>query len=448
MQSNDTLPLLRSVGELSQLALAIGTSIDLTENCEYFFKHLMSRKNLIAAHVWTAKQRDGVRGYERVYSYPSLDGATWVDNQDVDWTALLNGKDLRLFKPENQAAIHQFIEDTDAAFVIFHCPQDSGFVVLHSYSWMKHDLSAADDSQLALLLEKFLRSVKGCTDHQELLLEMEAHKRSREREQDLQHRLNRMQRMEHISDAIGHAAHDLNNLFCPVLTYPEMIVAGLPADTPSSVIRDLKAIEVSTQAAVGVLNDLLSISRSGRRLSEDVYLPDVVAGFSKLASFRKLEQSHPEISFTFDCEENVPIFTGAVVQCTQAILNLVTNASQEIPGAGEVATRVSTVCYTDPFSGYEEIPPGEYVVLEVRDTADGIPPEIFDRILEPFVSRKEMGTSGSGLGLAVVYGVVKHAEGFIDVQTEIDSGTCFRLHFPCKQTKSPQVRPIANQASQ
>ena len=58
MQSKDTLPLLRSVAELSQLALAIGTSIDLTENCEYFFQHLMSRKDLIAVNVWTAQKRD------------------------------------------------------------------------------------------------------------------------------------------------------------------------------------------------------------------------------------------------------------------------------------------------------------------------------------------------------------------------------------------------------
>ena len=357
---------------------------------------------------------------------------TWLDHQDIDWAELLGDKDLGLFKPEDQNAIPGFIKKTDAAFVIFHCPSDTGFVVLHSYAWLKHDLSAADYSQLTLLLTKFLRSVKGCMVHRQLQLEMEAHKRSRQREYDLNYRLNRMQRMEHISDAIGRTAHDLNNLFSPILIYPTMIVADLPPDTPESVIEDLKAIEVSTEAAVRILNDLLSISRSGRRVSEDVYLPDVVEAFTKLASFRNLEQAHPEICYTFTCEENIPIFTGARVQCTQAILNLVTNASQEISGAGEVTTRVSTICYNDAFSGYEEIPPGEYVLLEVRDTADGIPPEILDRILEPFVSRKEMGISGSGLGLAVVYGVVKHAEGFIDVQTEIGTGTCFRLHFPYK----------------
>lgn len=433
MQTKDSLPLLRSVSELSQLALAIGTSIDLNENCEHFFKHLMSRKNLIAANVWTAQERDGVKGYERVYTYPSLDGATWLVHQDIDWKTLLGDKNLRLFKPEDQQAIPGFIKDTDAALVIFHCPEDIGFVVLHSYSWLKHDLSAADYSQLSLLLEKFLLSVKGCVLHRELQLEMEAHKQSRKRERNLQYRLNRMQRMEHISEAIGHTAHDLNNLFCPVLSYPQMILAELPADTPETVIEDIKAIEVSTQAAVEILNNLLSISRSGRRVSEAVYLPDVVDAFTKLASFRSLQRAHPEIGFTFTCEDNIPIFTGAVIQCTQAILNLLTNACQEISGAGTIATQVSTICYTDAFLGYEEIPPGEYVLLEVRDTADGIPLEILDRILEPFVSRKEMGISGSGLGLAVVYGVVKHAEGFIDIQTEAGSGSCFRLHFPCQR---------------
>jgi|GEM_PF-2195867 len=432
MKSDDSTGLLRSIGELSQLSLAIGTSIDLEENCEQFFNHLMSRKDLSGVSVWVCRERETGTSYQRVYAYPAQQGREWLDQPPIDVLALpLNT--LQLLTPETIHPLPSFIDDNGSAVLVFRDAEQVGFVLLHSYLWLSEPLPRAEQGQLHLLLSKLMRSVKGCLVHRELQEEMEAHNESRERERALQYRISRMERLESIAEIVGHTAHDLNNLFSPVLLYPSMVLAQLPDNISPDVVKDIKAIEASAQAAVDILKDLLSISRSGRRITERVHLPEVVDAFSRLASFREMQKRHPNIAFSFDCESEVPPITGVAVQCTQALLNLITNACEEMPAGGRIETSVRQGTYSEAVSGYEEIPSGSYVILEVRDTGPGVPPEILDRIFEPYVSRKEMGRSGSGLGLAVVYGVVKHVDGFVDIQTEPGIGTSFRLHFPVKQ---------------
>ena len=117
-------------------------------------------------------------------------------------------------------------------------------------------------------------------------------------------------------------------------------------------------------------------------------------------------------------------------QLSTAILNLALNARDAMPDGGKLTVRASNVTQseTNKFEGWS-LPAGDYVLVEVADTATGIPPDIIGRIFEPFFSTKEVG-KGTGLGLSTVYGIVKQTGGFIYLESEVGKGTTFRIFLP------------------
>jgi CheY-like chemotaxis protein len=124
-------------------------------------------------------------------------------------------------------------------------------------------------------------------------------------------------------------------------------------------------------------------------------------------------------------------------------MNLVINAFEAMPSGGELTIRTACQSLDRPINGYEEIEAGDYVILSVRDTGIGIPDQDLERIFEPFFTRKQMGSSGSGLGLAVLHGVLRDHKGRIDIQTQVGQGTEFLLYFPV--TRDPRIEPAARQ---
>jgi CheY-like chemotaxis protein len=121
-------------------------------------------------------------------------------------------------------------------------------------------------------------------------------------------------------------------------------------------------------------------------------------------------------------------------------MNLVTNAFDAMTEGGRLRIATANVYLDDPLNGYEVVPEGEYAILRVGDSGVGIPPSNLDRIFEPFFSSKPMGThGGSGLGLAVVYGVIKDHKGYIDVRSEPGGGTEFTLYLPIGRNAVPTM---------
>jgi CheY-like chemotaxis protein len=125
-------------------------------------------------------------------------------------------------------------------------------------------------------------------------------------------------------------------------------------------------------------------------------------------------------------------------------MNLLSNAAESISGLGEVSIRTENRYVDRPIHGYDTTQEGEYAVLAVSDTGLGISPADIERIFEPFYTKKVMGRSGTGLGLAVVWGTVKDHDGYIDVQSTEGKGSVFTLYFPVTRedlTKAEQVVP-------
>ena len=136
------------------------------------------------------------------------------------------------------------------------------------------------------------------------------------------------------------------------------------------------------------------------------------------------------MTFKTDLDKNLLNIRGSPVHLGKTIMNLLSNAAEAITDPGEV-TLVTENRYLDkPITGYDDIREGDYVVLRVSDNGKGISAEDLGKIFEPFYTKKVMGRSGTGLGLAVVWGTVKDHDGYIDVQSEEGRGSTFTIYFP------------------
>jgi len=251
---------------------------------------------------------------------------------------------------------------------------------------------------------------------------------SEERERELHSRLTRAQRMESIGLLAGGVAHDLNNILGPVVGYPDLLLASAPADAPYR--ADLKEIRDSALQASAVIQDLLTLSRSGTTPHRPVDLNDVVVSFMTGSTYQALRTENPGTEVETALDDARPCLAGSKSHLLRVLANLVTNAFEAMPAGGRLRLATRREHLREARRSYETIEPGEYALLEVDDTGTGIEPDKLDRIFEPFYTTHKRGRSGTGLGLAVVYGVVKDLHGFIDVESTPGRGTSFTLYFP------------------
>jgi CheY-like chemotaxis protein len=126
---------------------------------------------------------------------------------------------------------------------------------------------------------------------------------------------------------------------------------------------------------------------------------------------------------------------GSPVHLTKTVMNLISNAVEAILDGGKVTLSTRNQYIDKPVRGYDEVKEGDYIVLSMADDGIGISPEDMERIFEPFYTKKVMGRSGTGLGMAVIWGTVKDHNGYIDVQSKEEKGTSFTLYFPVTRKK-------------
>jgi PAS domain S-box-containing protein len=249
-----------------------------------------------------------------------------------------------------------------------------------------------------------------------------------QREHELQARLARAERMESLGLLAGGVAHDLNNILGPVVGYPDLLLEELAPDSPLR--ADLVEIRNSAKRAAAVIQDLLTLSRRGGYQTEAVALDAIVQDHLNSASFREFQRLFPTVTVRVELHATPLMVMGSVPHLTQVIMNLTNNAFEAMPHGGVLTLSTATEYIDRPFGGYDNVEEGDYVVLRVRDTGAGIDPRDMAHIFEPFYTKKKMGRSGTGLGLAVVYGVVKDLKGYIDVKSELGRGAEFTLYFP------------------
>jgi len=258
-------------------------------------------------------------------------------------------------------------------------------------------------------------------------IDISERKKAEKEKENLQEKLQRSQKMESLGLLAGGVAHDLNNVLAGIVSYPELLLLDLPED--SKLRKPIETIGESGHRAVSIVQDLLTIARGVATTKEPLNLNELINDYLKSPEFKKLEQYHPAVTIEANLDSTLLNVNGSHVHLRKAVMNLMLNASEAIEGMGKVT--ISTVNrYVDrPLKLYDDIKIGEYAVLSVTDDGMGISSVDLERIFEPFYSKKVMGRSGTGLGLAVVWNVIKEHEGYINVTSD-KCGTTFDLYFP------------------
>lgn len=246
---------------------------------------------------------------------------------------------------------------------------------------------------------------------------------------ELQKKLEVSRRMESLGVLAGGVAHDLNNILGPLLAYPELILSNLEDDSP--IISDVLQIKDSAQRAADVVGDLLTLSRRGRYQMENIGLNTLIENYLKTAEFIDEQNRFPSVKLKTNLASDLLNIDGSKAHLPKIIMNLVNNAFESMDKGGVLELTTENQYLERTKIADDEIKEGEYAILKVRDQGVGIKKEDQSRIFEPFFTRKELGSrSGTGLGLAVVWGIVKDHGGFINVESKVGYGTTMMLYFP------------------
>jgi PAS domain S-box-containing protein len=249
--------------------------------------------------------------------------------------------------------------------------------------------------------------------------------RAAEDERDrLQAQLNQMQKIESVGRLAGGVAHDFNNMLGTILGHAEMALDGLPADAPLH--AHLLEIQRAAERSAGLTRQLLAFARKQTVVPKILDLNETVAGM--LQMLRRLIGENVELAW-LPGRAVGPIKIDPS-QLDQILTNLCVNARDAIAGDGQIAIETAPATFTQAIDSlHPGQPPGEYVLLAVRDNGCGMDPETLGRLFEPFFTTKEVG-QGTGLGLPTVYGIVKQNGGFIDVDSAPGGGSTFKIYLP------------------
>jgi PAS domain S-box-containing protein len=254
----------------------------------------------------------------------------------------------------------------------------------------------------------------------------------------LENKLGQAQKMEAIGTLAGGVAHDLNNILSGVVSYPELLLLDLP---PDSSMRDpLETIQETGKKAAAIVQDLLTLARRGVEVSEVINLNKIVTEYLSSPEFEKLCSYHQQMSVEKDIDPNLHNISGSPIHIFKTIMNLVSNAAEAMPEGGRIRISTKNCEIVKSQREQEKIAAGEYATLSIADSGTGIPAQDLDKIFEPFFTKKKMGRSGTGLGMAVVWGTVHDHNGHIDVQTTEGKGTTFTLYFPITRKSSVQKK--------
>ncbi len=249
-------------------------------------------------------------------------------------------------------------------------------------------------------------------------------KRAEEERSRLEQQLRQAQKMEAIGQLAGGIAHDFNNLVTVICGYTEMTMAGLPADHPLQ--QSLGQVIAAGERARDLTRQILAFGRKQMLKTEIINLNAELPATETM--IRRLIGEDIEVSARL--APNLGNVRADASQLQQVLLNLVVNARDAMPHGGKLAIETAdvTVAVADP-TAPAELQPGQYVMLAVRDTGCGMDRETLSHLFEPFFTTKPPG-KGTGLGLAMAFGIIHQHGGHISVTSEIDKGSTFRIYLP------------------
>jgi signal transduction histidine kinase/ActR/RegA family two-component response regulator len=271
----------------------------------------------------------------------------------------------------------------------------------------------------------------------QLQTEMAERARAEGERRILEERLVRAKRMEDLGTLAGGVAHDLNNILVGAVSYPDLLLTRLPADSP---LREpIETIRRSGEKAAAIVQDLLTLARRGVASRDVVSLNAVIKEYFWSPEYERLKEFHPNVEVKLFLDDGLPNLSGSHIHLLKAVMNLVSNAAEAMPEGGTITVSTTTAHIPSYTGSFEMVEGGSYVVLKVSDTGTGILKSDVERIFEPFFTKKVMGRSGTGLGMSVVWGTVKDHGGYVDTQSDTDQGTTFTLYFPPSTEKCATI---------
>jgi signal transduction histidine kinase len=290
--------------------------------------------------------------------------------------------------------------------------------IINVLSKKEKELKRAQDN-LEIRIEKRTEELK--KTNEKLCFEIQERK-------ELEMQLIRAQKMEALGTLAGGVAHDLNNILSGIVTYPEVLLLELPEG--SELRAPLQTIKYAGERAADIVQDLLTLARRGVANKQATNINQLIKEIFQSPEYEALKTRFPKIQFEFQSARPLPNVVGSCAHIHKAIHNLMINAAESVMDKGAVIVSTRNQ-YVDRLNhGYDPVKKGDYVVVEVKDTGQGILSEDLNHIFEPFYTKKNMAISGTGLGLAVVWGTVKDHGGFVDVKSSVNEGSVFSLFFP------------------
>ena len=249
------------------------------------------------------------------------------------------------------------------------------------------------------------------------------------------------QKMQAIGQLAGGVAHDFNNLLTAMIGFCDLLLQRHKPGDQS--FNDIMQIKQNGNRAANLVRQLLAFSRQQTMQPKVLSLADVLSELANL--LRRLIGAQIKLEMVHG--RDVGLVKVDQGQLEQVIINLVVNARDAMPNGGTVAIRTRNHKQEmHVMRGQDDMPPGNYICIEVSDLGVGIPPENIQRIFEPFFSTKEIG-SGTGLGLSTVYGIVRQTGGFIGVESTVGVGTTINVYLPVYERTGNEPAEIKQEES-
>lgn len=245
-------------------------------------------------------------------------------------------------------------------------------------------------------------------------------------ESNLEQQVTQAQKMQAFGQMAGGVAHDFNNLLTAIIGYCDLLIQRHGVGDPS--FSDLMQVKQNANRAASLARQMLTISR---KQPLNPKLMNVAEAFMDVEHFISRFVGE-QIKMQITCASGIGSIRFDPVQFSQVMINLAINARDAMNGKGSLTIASRSEHLTEPYHfGASVIKPGDFVVISVSDTGCGISPENLNRIFEPFfTTKKHTANSGTGLGLAMVYGIIHQTGGFIKVSSELGKGTTFELYLP------------------
>jgi PAS domain S-box-containing protein len=249
-------------------------------------------------------------------------------------------------------------------------------------------------------------------------------------QKQLENQLRQSQKMESIGTLAGGIAHDFNNILGIILGNTELALDDVPEWNPARL--NLEEVITASLRAKDVIRQLLSFARKTKLEKKPINIKSIIR-----ESLKMLRASIPtSIDIRQNISEDIDAILADPTQIHQVLINLCTNADHSMPHGGIIEVTLENIALDeDSPAQYPELHPGRYVHLIVRDSGHGISQEDMENIFDPYFTTKDVG-KGTGMGLAVVHGIVKEHNGVITVKSEPGKGTTFGLFFPAVEKEA------------